>query len=720
MARRGGSSQYSGARNNANNENEPPQSTIAAQIVQNLSTKNGDPQPADRGSFQQLLVEILGAGSGQATESKVFEKDFNVNYRLVCVVTKAGLDVLLSQDPFITPENLLVQASNSISVIHLTIQKTPQILFFSPAPGNEGPNIFQPPLFILLLPKIFSLIGHPTANALQEKLIGLLSLLFEVTARSSDVWRQSSELLEYFRACISAVIRSLEPTDGVGETSPKFKVFLPPDETVLRTHLGDVPPVVISKPFQTSVTDPLQASLIALNLSSVLLSRIWNSRTQRSSISFTKIDYVWTLDSISHLWTTLERLRRTSVFSERLGNTCISILRLFRSHLCHSKSSNPKTTDDKATLILIRISADLLRWPRHGLTTVLENELCSVFVDILGLSEKSNATSEAIDGYLLPPTLELVADGGLTSLSQDMQLVLARLLSRQTCGRKGTFTTIINQSIALKDSILEERLHGLEVCEEPQLDDEARPHKRRRLSKGLEVKRELVTQLTTEVFGLLGSQLAADLDGLSMVARDCFVKLSSEDQCRAFELLGNLACAGAGTLSLQHQSEGIGTGTRCLICDTSSPASSEEALWDEGESKEVFLTLSSLIKTPECQRSTKPRIWAMLAVRRLMRHSNNLTYLELTKSYFGEWCLQSHCSSLRELRIAAGLVHLSALLGELLIFDSRTLPVFLKQSLKSEVLQENRIVALDFLRKVSDKNELSLQETCVLAWAQVA
>jgi serine/threonine-protein kinase ATR len=205
MARRGGGSQYSGAQNNANNENEPPQSTIAAQIVQNLSTKNGDPQPADRGSFQQLLVEILGAGGDQTTESRVFEKDLDVNYRLVSVVTKAGLDVLLSQDPFITPENLLAQASNSISVIHLTIQNIPQILFFSPALGTEGSDVSQPPLFVLLLPKILSLVGHPTANALQDSLKDLLSLLFEATARSSGVWRRSHELLEYFRACINGM-----------------------------------------------------------------------------------------------------------------------------------------------------------------------------------------------------------------------------------------------------------------------------------------------------------------------------------------------------------------------------------------------------------------------------------------------------------------------------------------------------------------------------------
>ena len=132
------------------------------------------------------------------------------------------------------------------------------------------------------------------------------------------------------------------------------------------------------------------------------------------------------------------------------------------------------------------------------------------------------------------------------------------------------------------------------------------------------------------------------------------MKLSSNDQCRAFELLGNLACAGAGTLNIKHQSEGNSKSTQCLICDTNSLANSEEAIWDELESEEVFLTLDSLIKTPECQRSTKPRIWAMLAVRKLMRHTNKLAYLELARSYFGEWCLQSHCSSLRELRIAAG------------------------------------------------------------------
>ena len=99
------------------------------------------------------------------------------------------------------------------------------------------------------------------------------------------------------------------------------------------------------------------------------------------------------------------------------------------------------------------------------------------------------------------------------------QLVLARLLRRQTHEQKGPSAIDISQSIALEDSVLEGKLRNLEVHEEPGPGGEARPYKRRRLSKDSGAKRELVTQLTTEVFGLLGSQLAADLDGLSMVAR---------------------------------------------------------------------------------------------------------------------------------------------------------------------------------------------------------
>ncbi|KAL8939500.1 MAG: hypothetical protein Q9216_003328 [Gyalolechia sp. 2 TL-2023] len=52
--------------------------------------------------------------------------------------------------------------------------------------------------------------------------------------------------------------------------------------------------------------------------------------------------------------------------------------------------------------------------------------------------------------------------------------------------------------------------------------------------------------------------------------------------------------------------------------------------------------------------------------------------------------------------------------------DSRLLPTFLRNDIDEDLLRRNRVLALDFLRSLSEKSELSLQETCILAWGQIA
>ena len=55
-----------------------------------------------------------------------------------------------------------------------------------------------------------------------------------------------------------------------------------------------------------------------------------------------------------------------------------------------------------------------------------------------------------------------------------------------------------------------------------------------------------------------------------------------------------------------------------------------------------------------------------------------------------------------------------------LIVRRRTLPIFLHNVADTEISFRNRKVALDVLRKLSEQNDLALQETCVLAWGQIA
>ena len=64
--------------------------------------------------------------------------------------------------------------------------------------------------------------------------------------------------------------------------------------------------------------------------------------------------------------------------------------------------------------------------------------------------------------------------------------------------------------------------------------------------------------------------------------------------------------------------------------------------------------------------------------------------------------------------------HIWCLLSLQLIVRRRTLPIFLRNVADTEISVRNRKVALDVLRKLSEQSDLALQETCVLAWGQIA
>ena len=93
---------------------------------------------------------------------------------------------------------------------------------------------------------------------------------------------------------------------------------------------------------------------------------------------------------------------------------------------------------------------------------------------------------------------------------------------------------------------------------------------------------------------------------------------------------------------------------KCYICDTEMRDSSVSAPWEGSESDEVFSTINSLMKLPKTKKFRRPRVAAMLALKRLLSHTTKEEHLDLTTSAFSQWCLQALHSSIRELRIAAG------------------------------------------------------------------
>lgn len=114
--------------------------------------------------------------------------------------------------------------------------------------------------------------------------------------------------------------------------------------------------------------------------------------------------------------------------------------------------------------------------------------------------------------------------------------------------------------------------------------------------------------------------------------------------------------------------------------------------------------VSVLMEHPDPDQSKEIRVMSMLAVRSCVQNMTDPSHVDLRRSAFGQFCLRSLHSSLRELRFAAG----------------STLVAFLRDGLPEEVRVANRKVAIEYLRVLSDRNVACEHDTLIAAWGQVA
>lgn len=184
---------------------------------------------------------------------------------------------------------------------------------------------------------------------------------------------------------------------------------------------------------------------------------------------------------------------------------------------------------------------------------------------------------------------------------------------------------------------------------------------------------------------------------------DRFPHLDEDDQCRLIDIISRMPCAADGTLQLRGADPPY---FKCDFCSDAKPIGPSPASHEEAKAASVAI-FAKLIKIPSFLESRRPRVCAMVALRRLARHSTHGQFWDLGNSGPGRWCIQSLHSSIRELRIAAG--------RALAVYVSEpTAPGF-----DAEILRRNRGNAMSILKSLSDKGAPNLHETCIMAWAQV-
>lgn len=179
---------------------DPPRST-AAQLVNHLADGKKHPKVQDHEIFRQLLREVLGTENEHGGHGALIETDSQVNYKLINVILKAGLDVVAPDDPFGGSRELRSQAIESLSAIELTIRRDPAVMIVI-SPFREGDPKPQAPLYLWLVPKMLALISLRSDDAVTA---GILQLLEAMLAKERYIQVQTSgkrSILRYIQLCV--------------------------------------------------------------------------------------------------------------------------------------------------------------------------------------------------------------------------------------------------------------------------------------------------------------------------------------------------------------------------------------------------------------------------------------------------------------------------------------------------------------------------------------
>lgn len=134
-----------------------------------------------------------------------------------------------------------------------------------------------------------------------------------------------------------------------------------------------------------------------------------------------------------------------------------------------------------------------------------------------------------------------------------------------------------------------------------------------------------------------------------------FAVLPEADKCELLDTLSRIPCAIAGSLQKRFARCPSETGMLlCEVCDSEDRGNdvSSDVLCSNFDSlREVLVSI-----LPQLSRASGPRIAAMIALRRLLMHDSGSSRMQLASSVFGEFCLNSLRSSIRELRVVTGYV----------------------------------------------------------------
>ncbi|KAK4181386.1 hypothetical protein QBC36DRAFT_366889 [Triangularia setosa] len=674
----------------------PPPSTLAAQIVENISSTSRKSRSNEVTNELKHLQTLVEKYNDNPEIRKTPEEQLEYNHLLVYMLGAVSLEVLHWDDPFANQEKLHEDAKSAFGFLKNTFTETPSVLKCT-TDGTKYLNMGEEPLWLWIFPRLLRILAHRRAQAISGEIEALLRYILELVEKNVGLWDLGLPLMQYFQATLDSVLDLFNPNSSMSRKSP-LEIELPPN-AFLKSVSGD--PIL-------GCTFTLQGEENAIRFATSLLFIIHSAIFPGSEANVSVLygnHPIWILD----LFQPLSLLVATLPVPSDTRASRVVQMSLDLAEAYSELGATDAIFKHKANATLALVCNNMVRNPQQLLAEDSEGldvrrVLCLAFIHLAKASVAHAPTSCIISCGLLGSAQILVMENAAVGADTDFSRTV-QLLGQATVNTAFNGFTGEVQPGNFVDAVLQQQVERLLTKHSPQ-QASSRPQPKRRKTDSSSVVSGVLCDIQRQLCQLLGMGPDMELGDILNHLTDTYPQLNEDEQCRLIELISRLFCAADNTLTVHKHIAPQTVNFQCLYCSGTSNMSPVSTY--DTELKNLGLCyLSKLIPLQEFVESRRPRVFAMISLRRIARHVPNGEFWDNGKSVPGKWCLQSLGSSVRELRIAAG----------------RALPIFLANfsavEVDNDVIKRNTARVIGLLKSISDQNLTSLQETCIMAWGQV-
>lgn len=183
---------------------EPPPSTMAAQLIKNLTTAPKPTRHVEQDDLQKLMSEVSSLENSLLELSDI-DARLEHKHKLIYVFARAVLERLAKDDPFVnTTQQLINQTSEALDVFISTINELPSVLAYVTPIGSNLHGRGQEPLWLWLFPRVLIIFGHKQCESLTEKIKDFFYISCQAVSRSPKLWGLSSLFFGYLKDCAAS------------------------------------------------------------------------------------------------------------------------------------------------------------------------------------------------------------------------------------------------------------------------------------------------------------------------------------------------------------------------------------------------------------------------------------------------------------------------------------------------------------------------------------